>query len=83
MRQQTSLQEVIEDHALERVPDAQRHSWLDLSWNTVGIVTTLSSTTPILILPMVWMVHGRLPGPMAWIGAALAVFGTAMIGLAT
>ena len=54
-----------------------------LARGDVGIVTTLSSTTPILILPMVWLVHGRLPGPMAWIGAVLAVFGTALIGLAT
>lgn len=54
-----------------------------LARGDVGIVTTLSSTTPILILPMVWLVHRRLPGPMAWIGAALAVFGTALISLAT
>lgn len=31
----------IEDHALERVPDAQRKSWIKLSWNTAGLVTTL------------------------------------------
>lgn len=36
-----SIQEIIEDHALERVPDDQRHGWLAMSWNTVGIVTTL------------------------------------------
>lgn len=54
-----------------------------LAVGDVGIVTTLSSTTPVLILPMVWMIHGRLPGPMAWIGAALAVFGTGLISLAT
>ena len=45
----------------------------------VGIVTTLSSTTPILILPMVWAVYRRMPGPLAWVGAALAVVGTALI----
>lgn len=26
-----------------------------------GIVTTMSSTTPILILPMVWALYGRKP----------------------
>lgn len=36
-----SIQEIIEDHALERVPDDQRHGWLAMSWNTVGIVTML------------------------------------------
>lgn len=53
-----------------------------LARGNVGIVTTLSSTTPILILPMVWTVTRRLPGPAAWAGAALAVAGTALISLA-
>jgi len=35
------LKEMIEDHALERVPDSHRKGWLALSWNTAGIVTTL------------------------------------------
>ena len=50
-----------------------------LARGDVGIVTTLSSTTPILILPMVWAVYRRMPGPLAWVGAALAVLGTALI----
>ncbi len=49
----------------------------------VGMVTTLSSTTPILILPMVWVVFRRMPGPLAWVGAALAVAGTALISRAS
>ncbi len=53
-----------------------------LARGDVGIVTTLSSTTPILILPMVWAVYRRLPGPLAWVGAALAVLGTALIAQA-
>lgn len=52
-----------------------------LAHGDVGIVTTLSSTTPILILPMVWVVSRRVPAPMAWLGAALAVAGTALITL--
>ncbi|MFN3577317.1 MAG: EamA family transporter [Tabrizicola sp.] len=52
-----------------------------LARGDVGIVTTLSSTTPILILPMVWAVHGRMPGALAWVGAAVAVAGTALISL--
>ncbi|WP_051049173.1 cytosine permease [Ideonella sp. B508-1] len=35
------LQDQIEDHALEAVPESARQSWLTLSWNTAGIVTTL------------------------------------------
>lgn len=53
-----------------------------LSFGDVGIVTTLSSMTPILILPMVWAVTRRPPGVWAWTGAALAVAGTAVISLA-
>ncbi len=30
-----------DDYSLERVPDSDRKSWLDLSWNTAGIVTAL------------------------------------------
>ncbi len=54
-----------------------------LARGDVGIVTTLSSTTPILILPMVWIVYRRIPGPLAWVGAVLAVGGTALISATT
>ncbi len=52
-----------------------------LARGDVGIVTTLTSTTPILILPMVWATTGRAPGLMAWVGAGLAVAGTALISI--
>ena len=35
------LATTMEDHALERVPDAERENWLQLTWNTAGLVTTL------------------------------------------
>lgn len=54
-----------------------------LAVGDVGIVTTLSSTTPILILPMVWWVTGRRPTLLAWAGAGLAVAGTGLITLAS
>ena len=41
MNSPQSIHDIIEDHALERVPDGERHGWLAMSWNTVGIVTTL------------------------------------------
>jgi drug/metabolite transporter (DMT)-like permease len=53
-----------------------------LATGNVGIVTTLSSMTPIMILPMVWLRSGVAPRREAWFGAALAVAGTAAISLA-
>ena len=53
-----------------------------LARGDVGIVSTLSSTTPILILPMLWALTGRRPSLAASAGAALAVAGTALISLA-
>lgn len=52
-----------------------------LAHGDVGIVSTLSSMTPVVILPMVWIRTGKAPPAMAWIGAALAVCGTALISL--
>lgn len=52
-----------------------------LASGDVGIVTTMSSTAPILILPMVWFMTKEPPKPAAWIGALLAVAGTALITL--
>lgn len=52
-----------------------------LAHGSVGIVSTLSSMTPVVILPMVWVRTGAVPPLLAWLGAALAVVGTAMISL--
>ncbi len=40
-----------------------------LATGSVGIVTTLSSMTPIMILPMVWIRSGVAPVKEAWFGA--------------
>lgn len=53
-----------------------------LSGGEVGIVATLSATTPAIILPMLWWRTGERPALGAWIGAALVIVGTAMIFLA-
>ncbi len=53
-----------------------------LTSGDVGIVSTLTSTTPILILPLLWYTTRRVPGWPAWVGAGLAVLGTACISLA-
>jgi drug/metabolite transporter (DMT)-like permease len=52
-----------------------------LKTGNVGIVSTLSSMTPVVILPMVWLRSGQMPRAHAWGGAALAIAGTALISL--
>lgn len=52
-----------------------------LKTGSVGIVSTLSSMTPIVILPMVWLRSGKMPQPYAWAGAAMAIAGTALVSL--
>jgi drug/metabolite transporter (DMT)-like permease len=47
----------------------------------VGIVSALSSSTPILLVPMVWIASGHRPAVTAWTGALVAVAGTVMIYL--
>jgi drug/metabolite transporter (DMT)-like permease len=52
-----------------------------LSRGKVGIVSTLSSATPVVILPMVWIRTGVAPPRSAWVGALMALAGAAFIGL--
>ena len=44
-----------------------------------GLVAILSSVTPIVVLPLLWLVYRRRPAVGAWSGAVLAVAGTALI----
>jgi drug/metabolite transporter (DMT)-like permease len=44
--------------------------------NLVGV---FSSVTPVLLLPLLWLVYRRRPALGAWLGAIMAVAGTAMI----
>jgi drug/metabolite transporter (DMT)-like permease len=52
-----------------------------LSGGKTGIVATISATSPVLILPMLWLRTGERPAAGAWAGAALAVAGMAMLFL--
>jgi drug/metabolite transporter (DMT)-like permease len=45
----------------------------------VGIVATLSATSPALVLPLLWWKTGDMPPALAWLGAALVVIGSGMI----
>ena len=48
-------------------------------WMDTGIAVVLSSAAPVIMLPMIWMVTGKLPRLLAWIGALLAMAGIAFI----
>ncbi|MCQ0969835.1 DMT family transporter [Paracoccus sp. TK19116] len=52
-----------------------------LSGGKVGIVSTLSATSPVLILPMLWLRTGQRPTAASWTGAAIACIGMALIFL--
>ncbi len=44
-----------------------------------GIVATLSSTSPIMILFLLWIFTKKIPNIAAWIGTIVAIFGTGLI----
>lgn len=48
---------------------------------SAGVVATLSSTSPVLILPILWLIYRRRPAVGAWVGAILAVSGAAILFL--
>ena len=52
-----------------------------LSGGKVGIISTLSATSPVMILPMLWLKTGERPAGGAWAGAALVVLGMGLIFL--
>ncbi|EGQ7699134.1 TPA: EamA family transporter [Vibrio vulnificus] len=45
----------------------------------VGMVALLSSTTPIMLLPILWFYTKQRPNRYAWLGAFVAVAGTAIL----
>ncbi|MFI0396843.1 DMT family transporter [Paracoccus jiaweipingae] len=50
-----------------------------LQGGKVGIVSTLSALSPVLILPLLWGLTGARPSGTSWLGAVLAVAGMALI----
>ena len=50
-----------------------------LSFGEAGVVTTLSATTPVLILPMLWIKTGIRPPFLAWVGAVVTLIGISII----
>jgi len=45
----------------------------------VGQATILSATTPIMMLPLLWIATKERPGAGSWLGAGIAFVGTAML----
>ncbi|USD65079.1 DMT family transporter [Vibrio sp. SCSIO 43136] len=45
----------------------------------VGMVALLSSTTPIMVLPLLWLYTKQRPNRYSWAGAVLAVVGTGLL----
>ena len=52
-----------------------------LQGSQTGIIATLSATSPVIILPLLWLRTGQRPSALSWAGAALAVAGLALIFL--
>jgi drug/metabolite transporter (DMT)-like permease len=50
-----------------------------LQGSETGIIATLSATSPVIILPLLWLRTGQRPSAKSWSGAALAVAGLALI----
>jgi drug/metabolite transporter (DMT)-like permease len=50
-----------------------------LQGSETGIIATLSATSPVIILPLLWLRTGQRPSATSWAGAALAVTGLALI----
>jgi len=45
----------------------------------VGMVAILSSTTPVILLPLLWWHSGERPSIAAWAGALIATLGTGLV----
>ncbi|WP_295073075.1 DMT family transporter [Tabrizicola sp.] len=50
-----------------------------LQGSQTGIIATLSATSPVIILPLLWLRTGQRPSALSWAGAMLAVIGLALI----
>jgi drug/metabolite transporter (DMT)-like permease len=52
-----------------------------LKGGDTGVISTLSSISPVVALPILWIIMKQPPAANAWIGAILAVTGTATLFL--
>jgi len=50
-----------------------------LALGDAGVITTLSATTPVMILPLLWISTGVRPPLMAWVSAVVTLSGIVLI----
>lgn len=50
-----------------------------LSGGEAGVVATLSSAAPVVMLPMIWLTSRHAPALGAWVGAVIVLIGTALV----
>ena len=50
-----------------------------LQGSQTGIIATLSTTSPVIILPLLWLRTGQRPTAMSFAGALMAILGLALI----
>jgi drug/metabolite transporter (DMT)-like permease len=50
-----------------------------LQGSQTGIIATLSATSPVIILPLLWLRTGQRPTAMSFAGALMAILGLALI----
>ncbi|NCB57383.1 MAG: DMT family transporter [Gammaproteobacteria bacterium] len=50
-----------------------------LRHGNVTLVAIMSSTSPVMLLPILWIFTRQRPGAGSWLGAILVVFGTALV----
>ena len=50
-----------------------------LGHGDAGVATILSATTPVILLPLLWVRLRQAPTFRAWAGALLTVIGTALL----
>ncbi|WP_406609869.1 DMT family transporter [Agarivorans sp. JK6] len=50
-----------------------------LRYGDVSVVALLSSTSPVLVLPLLWIVTKQAPTRSAWLSAGLCVLGSALL----
>jgi drug/metabolite transporter (DMT)-like permease len=53
-----------------------------LKYGNPGVISTLSSTMPIMIIPILWIVTKNYAGHLAVVGATLTCIGASIIFLA-
>ena len=50
-----------------------------LKQGDAGMVAMLSSISPVVVVPLLWLVYKRRPALGAWLGAVMTVGGTILI----